>query len=109
MIIHIDDLKFQAIIGILDFERKTPQDVVLNIAIEYEFDNDFIDYAKVVDMIKKDMLEKKYLLIENALDGISSILFENFTLIKKLDIKLTKPSILKECQVSVSDSFFKEN
>ncbi|NPA60178.1 MAG: dihydroneopterin aldolase, partial [Epsilonproteobacteria bacterium] len=35
MIIHIENLKFQCIIGILDFERETPQDVIINLTIRY--------------------------------------------------------------------------
>ena len=37
MTLHIEDLKFQAIIGILDFERITPQNVIVNILITYEY------------------------------------------------------------------------
>lgn len=37
MTIHIEDLRFQAIIGILDFERTTPQDVVVDLTIKYKY------------------------------------------------------------------------
>jgi len=105
MIIHIQDLRFQCIIGILDFERETPQDVVVDLTIEYDYKKDFINYAVVVDMVKKNMIENKYLLIEEALDGLKTILSKEFKLIDKLDIKLTKPSILPDCKVSVSNKY----
>ena len=38
MTIHIEDLKFQCIIGILDFERVTPQDIIINMSIEYLYE-----------------------------------------------------------------------
>ncbi|MEK6658706.1 MAG: dihydroneopterin aldolase, partial [Campylobacterota bacterium] len=52
MTIHIEDLKFQCIIGILDFERVTPQDVIINLAIEYDYKKNFINYADVVEIVK---------------------------------------------------------
>lgn len=102
MTIHIEDLKFQCIIGILDFERVTPQDVVINLSIDYDYKDEFINYVEVVDTVKSDMTKNKYLLIEEALYELKTILLKKFTLIDKLDIKLTKPSILPDCKVSVS-------
>ena len=103
MIIHIEDLKFQCIIGILDFERKTPQDIEINLTIKYNYKDEFINYAEVVEIIKNNMIKSKYLLIEDALNGLKLILLEKFKLIEELDIKLTKPSILADCKVSVSN------
>ena len=105
MTIHIEDLRFYSIIGILDFERETAQEVILNLSIVYNYNDKYIDYADVIDMIKKDMLKNKYLLIEEALDGLSTILLKKFPLIEKLNIKLTKPSIMPDCKVSVSAKF----
>jgi len=102
MTIHIEDLKFQCIIGILDFERETPQDVEVNLTLEYNYKDEFINYAEVVDIIKNNMIKSKYLLIEDALNELKIILLEKFKLIEKLEIKLTKPSILADCKVSVS-------
>ena len=105
MKIHIDDLKFQCIIGILDFERTEAQDVTLNITIDYEYQNEFINYADVVSLVKSQMIEKKFLLIEDALFELSKILKKEFLKIKALYLKITKPSILPDCQVSVSDTY----
>jgi len=103
MTIHIEDLKFQCIIGILDFERETPQDIEINLTIRYNYKDEFINYAEVVEIIKNNMIKSKYLLIEDALNGLKLILLEKFKLIEELDIKLTKPSILADCKVSVSN------
>ncbi len=105
MKIVIEDLQFECIIGILDFERETAQRVIVNLEINYQYKESFIDYAQVVDVIKKSMLEKKYLLIEDALSDLSQILKEKFAKINTLNLKITKPSILPDCQVSVEDSF----
>lgn len=103
MKIYIEDLKFQCIIGILDFERTTAQDVIVNLELEYIFDNSFLDYAKVVNFIKRSMINNKFLLIEDALNKLSRSLKKEFSTIDSLNLKITKPSILSDCKVSVSN------
>ena len=105
MTIHVDDLKFQCIIGILDFERTTKQDVLLDIKIEYKYKDEFINYEQVVELIKLDMINSKFLLIEDALLSLKIKLKEKFPLINVLDLKITKPSILPDCKVSVSNIY----
>lgn len=105
MTIHIENLKFQCIIGILDFERDTPQDVIINLTINYNYKNDFINYADVVNLLKKKMIESEFLLIEDALNTISKKLINKFSLINTIDFKITKPSILPDAIVSVSNIY----
>jgi dihydroneopterin aldolase len=88
--IDVEDLKFQCIIGILDFERVKPQDVIVNISIEYEYQKEFLNYVKIVEIIKEMMIE------------INLKLIKEFKGIKSIDLKITKPSILPDCKVSVS-------
>ena len=105
MTIFIEDLKFQAIIGILDFEREKPQDVIINLEIEYNYKDEFINYAEVATHIKKSMILEKFLLIEDALSSLSKSLKKEFQQILSLNLKITKPSILSDCQVSVSEIY----
>jgi dihydroneopterin aldolase len=105
MKIYVEDLKFQCIIGILDFERTTTQDVIINIEIEYDFDDAFINYAQVADLVKSSMTQNKFFLLEDALKGLSDSLKKEFSNINSLYIKITKPSILPDCRVSVSNSY----
>ena len=105
MTVEIEDLKFQAILGILDFERVTPQDVTLNVLIEYNYSDEFINYADVADFIKSHMKNEKFLLIEDALTSLSLKLKEKFILINTLHLKITKPSILPDAKVSVSNFY----
>ncbi len=103
MRIHIEDLKFQCIIGILDFEREKPQNVIINLTIDYEFKDDFINYADVTALLKSDMINKKFLLIEDAIKSLHEKIKKEFPLINRVDLKITKPSILPDAKVSVSD------
>lgn len=103
MTIHIEDLKFKCIIGILDFERKKEQDIIINIKIKYKEKKEFINYADIVKITKKMMIKHKFFLIEDALKKINLKLTKEFKSIASLNIKITKPSILPDCKVSVSN------
>ena len=105
MTIYVEDLEFQAILGILDFERITPQDIIVNLKIDYNYTDSFINYADVSSLIKSHMIEEKFLLIEDALSSISKKLKKEFPLIDTLYLKITKPSILLDARVSVSNFY----
>ena len=105
MTIHVEDLKFQCIIGILDFERTSPQDVIVNLKIDYNNENGFINYADIVQILKETMINSEFLLIEDALESINLKLIKEYSSIKSLDLKITKPSILPDCKVSVSNHY----
>ena len=105
MTIHVEDLKFQCIIGILDFERVTPQDVIINLTINYNYENNFLNYAQIVQIIKEIMIKSEFFLIEEALDNLNLKLTKEYSSIKSMFIKITKPSILPDCKVSVSNNY----
>lgn len=103
MKIEISDLTFNCIIGILDFERIKKQKVIINISFEYDFSKDlFIDYSEISTLVKKTMKEQKFLLLEDAILYIESLL-QNSYKIHNLKIKISKPNILKNCIVSLSN------
>jgi dihydroneopterin aldolase len=103
MTIHIQELTFETIIGILDFERKTPQRVIIDIELEYAFDDEFIDYALVVKSTKELMIKEQFLLIEDALLSIKEMIKKSYPQTKSLKIKVSKPDILSECRVALSN------
>jgi dihydroneopterin aldolase len=103
MKIEISDLTFNCIIGILDFERIKKQKVIINISFEYDYSKDlFIDYSEISALVKKTMKERKFLLLEDAILYIESLL-QNSYKIYTLNIKISKPNILKNCIVSLSN------
>ncbi|MEA1915507.1 MAG: dihydroneopterin aldolase [Campylobacterota bacterium] len=101
MHVFINDLTFKAILGILDFERIKKQTVIVDIDFEYTYKkNQFIDYSKVAKMVETTMKKKKFKLIEDAIECLHKKLTKKFK-IKNLAIKISKPTILKNCNVSV--------
>lgn len=106
MQILIENLSFEAIIGILDFERTTPQKVVINCTIDYEFQKEhFINYAEVATHIESSIKKEKFLLLEDAILSLKSTLKEIFPLISTLSLKISKPDILQNCEVSLQEKF----
>lgn len=105
MSIHIEALTFSTIIGLLDFERVTPQDVIIDATIDYCYkENKFINYADVISLLEQEMIEKKYELLEDALSEITDTLLKRYTQIKKIYLKITKPNIIPNAKVSLSIS-----
>jgi len=102
MTIHIQHLEFDAIIGLHDFERDRTQRVHLDIEATYDYQPPaFLDYAQMVEIAKKHIIEQKYELLEEALHGLRNTLLETFPQIKSLDITIAKPDILPDCVVSL--------
>jgi len=106
MIIHIEDLSFDVIIGLLDFERDKPQRVIVNLEAHYDYSHDkFIDYADIVLMIQTHLKEKRYELLENALLGLKELLSSSYPQIVQLTLKIAKPDILPTCSVALSHTW----
>ena len=104
MTIHIKALTFEAIIGILQHERERPQEVVIDCTIEYHFvDGDFLDYACIVSDIQERVIQKRYYLIEEALEDLENYFIQHYKeKIQSLFIEIKKPDIFDNCTVSIS-------
>jgi dihydroneopterin aldolase len=102
MRILIKDLRFEAIIGILEEERLAPQPVNLHVKIRYDYQKDrFINYADVALFLEHTMQEKKYYLLEDALEDLSQKLLTLYPQIKTVKLKILKPAILQNAIVGV--------
>lgn len=99
----IKNLHFKTIIGILEHERITTQNVSLHVNIWYTYHaSSFINYADVCSLIETKMNEKAYFLIEDALHDLSENLMNCYPNAHKVKIKIFKPNILPNAIVGVS-------
>lgn len=106
MTILIENLTFETIIGILDFERTIPQKVSIDCTINYHYSNStFINYAQVSTLIEETMQAEKFELIETAIESLSQVLKKTFPLIDELNLTVRKPNILQNCTVGVQNHF----
>ena len=103
--VNINYLTFDCIIGILPFERKKKQKVILDISFEYFFKEDgsnFVDYSKVATFAQTSMENEEFKLIEDAILFIRKNLKSTYD-INNLKVKITKPDIMPNCIVSVEE------
>jgi len=105
MKISINNFTFYCIIGILDFEKKKEQKVVIDLCFKYKYKNpsSFVDYSKIVKDIENIMKEKRFELIEEAIIYLKKYLKDNYP-IKKVKLKISKPNILNNCIVSIKNN-----
>jgi len=106
MQIHIEALTFETIIGLLDFERDRPQKVIVDLEASYDYKNeDYLNYADIVTQLQNELKEKKYELLEEALLGLKERLYTYYPQLKTLKIKISKPDILPNCSVGLSQNW----
>ncbi|GAA8807054.1 dihydroneopterin aldolase [Helicobacter pylori] len=109
--IHIHNLVFEAILGILEFERLKPQKISVNLDLFYtQLPNKaYLDYIKIQELIQKMMQENQYLLIEDALKDLSHALKTRYSEISELYLKISKLEISPNSQVGASMKICYEN
>ncbi|WRG23986.1 FolB domain-containing protein [Helicobacter pylori] len=109
--VHIHNLVFETILGILEFERLKPQKISVDLDLFYtELPNKaYLDYMEIQEVIQKMMREKQYLLIEDALKDLSHVLKTRYSEISELYLKISKLEISPNSQVGASVKIYYEN
>ncbi len=102
--VHIHNLVFETILGILEFERLKPQKISVNLDLFYtQLPNKaYLDYIKIQELIQKMMQENQYFLIEDALKDLSHALKTRYSEISELHLKISKLEISPNSQVGAS-------
>ncbi|MCQ2985706.1 dihydroneopterin aldolase [Helicobacter pylori] len=109
--VHVHNLVFETILGILEFERLKPQKISVNVDLFYtELPNKaYLDYMEIQEIIQNTMQEKQYFLIEDALKDLSQILKTRYSAISELYLKISKLEISPNSQVGASVKICYEN
>ena len=111
--ITIKDLKLRTILGIEDWERKTKQDIIINIVIEFDGSkaaesddlNDTVDYKAMKLRIIKMVEKSDFFLVEKLAAEVLKICMSD-ALVKKASVEIDKPHALRFAEsvsVTVSD------
>lgn len=99
--ILIENLEVKAIIGILEEERINAQNIIINSKITYLKKNGFLDYAKVCKIIEDLLVEKRFFLLEDAIEEIIKEIKNYYPNILSIYLQIKKPQILKNALVGV--------
>jgi len=106
MTIHIKALEIDAIIGLLDFERSTPQKVIIDLEASYTYtEGVFINYADLALLIETQIIQEKYELLEDALLNLKQTITQTYPTIQNLKLKIVKSDILDNCEVGLSEEW----
>ncbi len=102
--VHIHNLVFETILGILEFERLKPQKISVDLDLFYTQlpNRTYLDYMEIQELIEKMMQENQYLLIEDALKDLSHALKTRYSGISELYLKISKLEISPNSQVGAS-------
>ncbi|MDA3058167.1 dihydroneopterin aldolase [Campylobacter sp. VBCF_05 NA6] len=92
----IEDLKFDAIVGILDFEREKKQEILVSAKFSAD---EFIDYAKACEFIKFSFEREKFLLVEDALNFFAKSFKTQYKSLNYFYMKIYKTQILADAKV----------
>ncbi|HQO15427.1 MAG TPA: dihydroneopterin aldolase [Methylotenera sp.] len=99
--IFINELKVQTKLGVPEWERMTPQTIILDIEIGYDLTkasksdaiNDTIDYGAVVGRIRETLNENSFQLVEALAEHICQLILKEFGALS-VKVKVAKPAIL---------------
>jgi 7,8-dihydroneopterin aldolase/epimerase/oxygenase len=99
--IFIEELRVQAWVGIYPREKAAPQMVELNLtfgvpdaAAEHDDIADTINYAEVIERIRKELAERHFNLIETLGEFVVNLLFEEFGA-PWVKIRIAKMGVMK--------------
>ena len=103
--IGISDFRLIVIIGLLDKERTTPQEIVVDFECEYNSSDEFVDYAIIKDIISTTLEDGKFELLETAISKLHKNITKKYKYIKNIKIKISKTKIFSDCDVSILGLF----
>jgi len=103
--IFIQDLKVKTKLGVPDWERLSPQSVLIDIEIalpnhaNFNSDNiqDTIDYGEVCAMVERLLGEQTFKLVETMAEQICQHILQDFKA-PWVRIKISKPNILRSAK-----------
>ena len=98
----IRDYEFSTIIGLLDFERVTPQKV--RVSVEFE-SGEFIDYVEMINLIEEIYAREKFGTVESSPEICAKKLKEKFNSLSFLKMEILKIEIVKNATVGARAEF----
>jgi D-erythro-7,8-dihydroneopterin triphosphate epimerase len=116
MKIRIKDLRLRTIVGVFEWEQKAPQEVVVN--VELEFDgaaaarsddlSDSVDYKAIKQQLLREVQNARYKLLEKLADHVLQIVLSHEK-VRRATVEVDKPHALRFAEsVSVVCSGEKE-
>jgi dihydroneopterin aldolase len=111
----VRDFQLELAIGCSAEERTKAQIISVQLALELKSNqsavsdnlSDTVDYIAVVDLIKRHSAKGSWKLLEAWGSEIAQLLFENFSIIQKINLEAFKNHICPDARVGVGLTFFR--
>jgi len=96
----LQGLRVECIVGIHPHERETPQPVILDIELDYDFASaatvdaigDAVDYTVVASQVTALAERREFQLIETMAEEAATMLLERFPQVGRVRIEIRKPA-----------------
>jgi dihydroneopterin aldolase len=96
----LKSLQVECIVGIYDHERQTPQTVIMDIALDYDFAaaagsdaiGDAVDYDGVARGVTELVQRRAFQLIETMAEETAAMLLARLTQVQRVAIEIRKPA-----------------
>lgn len=100
--IFLEALEIECIIGIFDWERRTPQKILIDLefpadirrAASHDRIEDTIDYKRIAKRTIAFVSESQFQLIETLAETLAGLLLKEFKL-KSLTLRVSKPGAVR--------------
>jgi len=107
--IHIRQLKLNAVIGVCPRERKAPQQLIVDLALHMDLQvagrsdqlTDTVDYAALVERVRKAAAKSSFQLLEALAEHIADLCLRD-PRIAAVDVTVAKPGALPGIGVAVT-------
>lgn len=95
--IFIEGLAVETVIGVYDWERGTPQPLLLSVSLVCDIDagdeiGDTIDYAAVVEALKTFVTQRRDVLLETLAEACVAMLHSQFSKAREIGLRIEKPN-----------------
>ena len=102
MKIRIKDLRLRTIVGVFEWEQKTPQEVVVNVELEFDGEpaarsdelSDSVDYKAIKQQLLRDVQAARYKLLEKLARHVLDIVLSQEKVLRAT-VEVDKPHALR--------------
>lgn len=105
--LKIQGFHSQCILGVYEWERKAPREVLINLEIFLKVTDsdkleDTLDYSYLIEELDKRIRHSQFQLIEALAEHIAQFIIKVFS-VKRVKVEVIKPQVIKNVeQISVS-------
>jgi dihydroneopterin aldolase len=100
--LSLEGIRFQCIIGVTERERRSPQDIIVNLQVKLDFAkaaasdsiHDTIDYRRLAECVTEAGSRSTVQLVESLATHLGRAIFERFPGVHAVRLEVEKPGAL---------------